>query len=357
MMTLEELKKSGCIIFECIGGSRAYGLNTPTSDTDIRGVFILPENQFYSLEPIDQISNETNDIVYYELRKFISLCLNNNPNILELLNVPDHCVLYKNHLFDEIKAAFFLSKKCEQSFGNYAYAQIKKARGLEKKIVNPVEKERKSILDFCFVLDKGRSIPVKDYLEQNKMNQENCGLSKIPHMKDCFNLFHSTKLGYKGIAKNTFSNEVSQSNIPKEESPLIMLFFNKDGYSSYCKKYSEYWAWVDKRNEARYENTLAHGKKYDSKNMMHTFRLLHMAREIALTGEINVLRPERDYLLAIKEGQYEYEDLVESAGALKEELGDLYANSNLPETPDKERAEELLIKIRTQFYECVREEY
>ena len=73
-MTLEELKASEHIIFECISGSRAYGLDTPTSDTDIRGVFILPKELFYSLDYIGQVNNESNDIVYYELRKFIELC-------------------------------------------------------------------------------------------------------------------------------------------------------------------------------------------------------------------------------------------------------------------------------------------
>jgi predicted nucleotidyltransferase len=69
MITIEELKKSGSIIFECISGSRAYGLTTPNSDTDIRGVFILTKEQFYSLDYVGQINNETNDIAYYELRK------------------------------------------------------------------------------------------------------------------------------------------------------------------------------------------------------------------------------------------------------------------------------------------------
>ena len=130
-MTIEELKASGHIIFECISGSRAYGLDTPTSDTDIRGVFILPKAQFYGLDYIGQINNESNDIVYYELRKFIELCSKNNPNILELLNVPDECILYKHPIFDDIKLDDFLSKQCEKSFANYAYAQIKKARGLQ----------------------------------------------------------------------------------------------------------------------------------------------------------------------------------------------------------------------------------
>ena len=69
-MNIEQLKKSGTIIFECISGSRAYNLDTQHSDTDIRGVFILPKDQFYGLEQVDQINNDTNDIVYYELKKY-----------------------------------------------------------------------------------------------------------------------------------------------------------------------------------------------------------------------------------------------------------------------------------------------
>ena len=71
-MDISTLKQSGSIIFECISGSKAYGLDTPASDTDIRGVYILPQDQFYSLNYIEQISNETNDIVYYELRNSLN---------------------------------------------------------------------------------------------------------------------------------------------------------------------------------------------------------------------------------------------------------------------------------------------
>jgi hypothetical protein len=57
--------------------------------------------------------------------------------------------------------------------------------------------------------------------------------------------------------------------------------FNKDSYSIYCREYKEYQEWEKKRNEQRYQSTLSHGKSYDAKNMMHTFRLLNMAEEIA----------------------------------------------------------------------------
>jgi len=39
-MTIEELKSSNLILLECISGSKAYGLDTPQSDTDIKGVFL-----------------------------------------------------------------------------------------------------------------------------------------------------------------------------------------------------------------------------------------------------------------------------------------------------------------------------
>lgn len=349
-MTLEALKASGHIIFECISGSRAYGLDTPTSDTDIRGVFILPQDQFYGLDYVDQINNESNDIVYYELRKFIELCSKNNPNILELLNVPDECIRYKHPIFDEIKLDDFLSKQCEKSFANYAYAQIKKARGLEKKIVNPVEKERKSVLDFCLVYESGKTMPLRTFLKRKKIKQENCGIANIPHLKDCNNLYHNLEIPYKGIIKNDSANDISLSSIPKGEVAIGMLFFNKDGYSTYCKKYKEYWDWVEKRNDERYETTISHGKNYDTKNMMHTFRLLHMAKEIASENTINVRRFDRKFLLDVKSGKFEYDELVSWAEQQKLELEALYAASDLPERPNLYRINKLLISIRARFY-------
>lgn len=76
-LTIDDLKAQNLILFECISGSRAYGLDTLTSDTDIKGVFYLPKEQFYSLHSdyIPQVSNETNDIVYYELGRFVELLI------------------------------------------------------------------------------------------------------------------------------------------------------------------------------------------------------------------------------------------------------------------------------------------
>lgn len=350
-MTIRDLKEKNLIILECVSGSKAYGLDTPTSDTDIKGVFILPKKDYYGLDYIPQISNPTNDIVYYEFGRFMELLSVNNPNILELLNTPKDSILIKHPIFDEIDSSLILSKLCKNTFGKFAVSQIKKAKGLKKKIVNPIDKERKSILSFCFVNHNQGSIPLIKFLEKNNLKQEDCGLINIAHMKNVFALFYGKNLGYKGIIRDNNSNDISLSSIPKEEKEIALLYFNKDGYSTYCKEYKEYWDWVENRNEERYQNTKSHGKNYDSKNMMHTFRLLEMAIEIAREKRINVKRPNRNYLLDIKAGNFEYDDLVNKANQLQNEMETAFADSDLMEKPDREKINDLTYKLREKLYQ------
>ncbi len=354
-MTIEELKEKGLIILECISGSRAYGLDTPESDTDIKGVFLLAKKDFYSLDYIPQISNSTNDIVYYEFSRFMELLSVNNPNILELLNTPEAAIIYKHPFLDEIKPELIISKLCKNTFGKFALSQIKKAKSLKKKIVNPVDKERKNILSYCYVNYEQGSIPLLKYLELNDFKLENCGLAKIPHMKNIYGLFHKKNAEYAGIIKSNFSNDISLSSISKGEKNVGLLYFNKDGYSTYCKEYKEYWEWVEKRNETRYENTQKHGKKYDAKNMMHTFRLLEMAIEIGKEKVINVKRENRDFLLNIKRGIFEYQELLTMAKEKQDEMEKAFEESELQEKPNLELINELSFKIRDEFYKTAEE--
>lgn len=351
-MTIQDLKEQNLIIFECISGSKAYGLDLPTSDTDIKGVFVLPQDLFYGLDYIPQVSDESNDTVYYELGRFVELLYKNNPNILEMLNSPSKGILIKDPLFDLLKPSIFLSKQCKDSFAGYAMTQIRKARGLNKKIVNPIPKERKTVMHFCYVIKGQGTIPLLQWLKENKLQQENCGLVNIPHMRDVYGLYYDdiNHHDFKGIMRNKTVDTILLSSIPKGLEPLAILSFNKDGYKKYCKDYKEYWDWVDKRNDARYQNTLSHGKNYDAKNMMHTFRLLCMAEEILSQHKIIVHRPNRTELLAIRAGDFDYDDLIKKAEQKIKKIEQLYSTCTLPEQPNKSVIEAILVGIRKQWY-------
>ncbi len=352
-MTVQDLKDNNLIIFECISGSKAYGLDTPESDTDLRGVFMLPQEGVYGLNYVEQVADKKNDIVYYELRRFIHLLVKNNPNIIEMLGTPDDKILIKHPVFERITPDIFLSKQCKDTFGGYAFTQVRKARGLNKKIVNPVGERRKSILEFCYVQHGQGSLPLLKWLEKQGFRQEDCGLVNIPHFKDTYAIFHSTKADvvYRGIAKKDSSTKVVLSSVPKEEQPVATMHFNEDGYVKYCKDYREYWDWVAKRNDARYTMNIKHGKNYDSKNLMHTFRLLDMAVEILTEGKIIVKRPNREELMSIRRGEHDYDDLINRAEAKMKAVEEAHEHSTLQDKPDRKAANQLLIDMRREYYE------
>lgn len=267
-MTIQEVKDRGLMLFETISGSRAYGTHKPTSDTDYRGVFILPIENLLGYDYVPQVNDDTNDITYYEIGRFLDLLQTQNPNIIELFNMPEENILYKHPLFDEILQykEQFLSQICKDSFGGYAISQIKKARGLNKKIVNPIDKEKKSILDFCYVIVGYKTIPLKEFLNNSGYQQKYCGIVNVDYARDTYALFydHTRIIGYRGITNDDdTSNEVRLSSIPKGEEPVATMIYNKDGYTKYCKDYKEYWDWVDKRNDDRYNTNQEHGKGYD----------------------------------------------------------------------------------------------
>jgi len=356
MLTISDLKTQNLLLFEGISGSKAYGLSLPTSDTDIKGVFVLPQNSFYGLDYTPQVNDAKNDEVYYELGRFVELLYKNNPNILELLNTPKDCILYEHPLFKKLAPALFLSKKCKDTFAGYAMSQIKKARGLNKKIMNPMDKIRKDVLDFCYVQEAQGAIGLKTWLTKRQFVQESCGLVNIPHMKNIYGLYYDTKQDhdFQGITRPKTVDTIVLSSIPKEAKQVAILYFNKDGYKKYCKDckdYKQYWDWVAKRNDSRYENTIAHGKNYDAKNIMHTFRLLDMAEEILATGTINVRRPNRAALLEIRKGVFEYNTLMERAEEKVAKIEQLYATSTLPKMPNKIQIEQVLVEIRKTFYQ------
>ena len=351
-MQLEDLYEQDLILLECLSGSRAYGTDTPESDTDIRGIFIAPPDQFYGLEHPEQISDSTNDTTFYEIGRFIDLLVKNNPNILELVFTAGDAIIRRSDLLSKLNPDDYLSRLCEQTFAGYAISQIKKARGLNKKIVNPQPEQRRPAIDFCHVIRGQGSIPLAEFLAGSEIRIADCALVNISHMRDVHALFHDPtgQLGYRGIFKNDDSTEVRFSSVPKEARPIAHLAYNPDAFKRHCRQHREYWDWVASRNDARYNTNIEHGKNYDSKNLMHTFRLLDMAGEIARERTLTVRRPNADFLLRVRRGEFEYDQLIEMAEEKIDTVADLFKSADLPEKPDRRRANETLIEIRSRFY-------
>lgn len=362
-LTIEDLRENGMIIFEGIVGSQAYGIATPTSDVDTKGVFILPLDDVLSFDYVEQVSDTKNDHTFYEIRRFLELMKTNNPNILELLALPEECILIKEPIFDMIldRKSEFITKLCDKSFGGYAVEQIKKARGLNKKIVRQVV-ERQGVLDFCYVFNKQGSLSVKEFLPKifelhgmlegsDPSDQKNYGLVAIPHMRYTYGAYYMPGKAKGIVSDPDKSNDVSLTSVPdKDAEPVFHLIFNKDAYSTHCREYREYQEWNTKKNPHRYADNMKHGKGYDGKNLAHCHRLLDMAIEIGEGKGIIVKRENREQLLSIRAGDYEYDRLIKEAQDKIKRVDEVFATSTLPEKVDERMVNSLLLEIRKRHY-------
>jgi hypothetical protein len=348
-------------IFRAIVGSQAYGTSLPTSDTDYKGIYAAPYSELVGFGYREQIEINKDETLY-EIRRFLTLASSGNPTVLELLFSPDDCVTHSSSAYEILKEQrnLFITKACANSFAGYAIQQIKKARGLDKKMNwEKSRMERKDLLDFCYVFDaiERVTMPCKKFLDYWGLHQENVGLVRIDHMRDCYHLFYDyvsavsdggtrmEKLNYKGIA-GPESNEVRLSSVPKHTSPVALLYFNKDGYSIHCKDYREYQQWLETRNTTRYVDTITHGQKIDGKNLMHCVRLLDMAEEIASGQGVNIRRPNREELLKIRRGEVKLDELLDTCESRVKRIDNLFKESTLPDSVDSRVINSLLLTIR-----------
>ena len=115
------------VIYRCVVGSRAYGLDDQESDTDRRGIYLPPADRHWSLYGVpEQLENPAIEEVYWEAQKFVILALKANPNVLECLYTP--LVEEASPLARELleMRAKFLSRMVYQTYNGYVTSQFKK---------------------------------------------------------------------------------------------------------------------------------------------------------------------------------------------------------------------------------------
>lgn len=345
MFNVDEKFVTDNTIIKVVAGSHAYGTNLPSSDWDERGIFVdSMERIILPFEKIEQFQYEKDDVVVYELSKFMPLLLEQNPNILEILWAEDKNIL---SVTEEGKYLMsfretFLTKKIKDSYVGYATSQLGRIKGHNKWINNPQPEQEPQQIEFFSV--------VWNYSENKSYNKQ------VPQQD-----YFAINLGdnHFGLFKNTdkeFSNWIDKKGktnpIPKEKvsiinqkqlKPEIIVKFNEAAYKASHQNWKSYWTWKNNRNEKRAELEIKYG--YDTKHAMHLIRLLKTGCEVLEYGKVFVHREDKNFLLSIRNGEYSYEEILKMSQELTEKVNHLVVKSNLPQEANYVLAKEVMLNI------------
>ena len=141
------------VIFRCVIGSRAYGLEDDQSDTDYRGIFLPSAELHWSLYGVpEQLECYETQEHYWELQRFLVLALKANPNVLECLYTP--LVEKTTPLAEELlqMRSVFLSRLVYQTYNGYVMSQFKK---MQSDLRNQGEVKWKHVMHLIRLLISG----------------------------------------------------------------------------------------------------------------------------------------------------------------------------------------------------------
>jgi predicted nucleotidyltransferase len=294
------------LIYETLHGSRAYGLAREGSDEDRRGVIVGPSRWYFGIAGAPEQIARSDDDVWIELRKVFRLAVAANPSILEILftDAAHHRVTTPEGAMLLDARDRFLSKRVEGTFAGYALAQLSRIRTHRRWLLAPPKQEP---LRSAFGLPERSTIP-KDQM----------GALEALEARDA----------------------LASAALPEN---FLDVLAREKRYRAARREWEQHRQWQRERNPKRAALEAVHG--YDTKHAMHLVRLLRMGIEVLETGRLVVTRPDRDELLAIRDGAWSYEALESACEALRARIAAAAARSPLPDAPDEAALDALCVSL------------
>lgn len=133
-------------LYTCLIGSHAYGLSTPESDIDLRGIVVPNDLTYYFGTRVFEQHNypEDEDHVAWHLKKFMPLAAKGNTQMLEMIFSPKDTQRFVHPAFQELildKKEKFMTQAIFPSIQGYATSENMKALGLSSRDLGERRKE------------------------------------------------------------------------------------------------------------------------------------------------------------------------------------------------------------------------
>lgn len=351
-----------------VAGSRAYGMHTDDSDVDLKGVCIPPRkyrdgflNRFEQAEnqkdmllfsdlfsKVEQRKGEEGEVegTIYDIRKFFALATQNNPNILDAVFCRPEEVRFCDRAGAIIRtyAESFLSRKCRWTFGGYARSQLKRINTHRRWLLNPPDHKPTRAE---FNLPERTLIPTNQLAAAQDAIKKKIDSWEVDYgtLDESEKIYIQDQLAQSWAEMKVGSDEkfAAAARMIGYDENFIELLDRERKYRSAITEFNQYLTWKDERNAERAALEAKFG--FDTKHGSHLVRLLRMCREILTDGVVNVYRPDADELLAIRRGEWTYDDIMAFVEDEESKIDEAYQHSVLPNVPNKEELDKLCCRL------------
>ena len=317
------------VLYKIKSGSHLYGLNTPTSDMDYVGVYIedifedfidpfnTKDEMDMSIKSKKENGRNDKDAVdekYFHIKKFIKLCADNNPSVLEMLFAPEDCIEYVDLNFKALildHPEMFVNVKLIDRFIGYAKSQEQKSYTKSENYV--------TLNTFSNSLKRVANLKTK----QATMREA---------------VLHVDPELFKGKANQNPVDIVYEVGDMKFPSGITI----KEAIARIKDRFS--------RASHRIEGVLIN--KYEPKFMSHTIRLLEEGYQLLTTGKVSFpfTGQALEDIMSIKLGNTPVEDVPEIVNEYKERLSELEKVHTLPKTADYESIKRAYLLVVVSMY-------
>lgn len=334
-------------IFLTRHGSHAYSLATTTSDLDVKGIAVPPRACLLGfVERFEQAAWDEPDTVIFALRSFVELAAEAQPNVLEVLFTDPGDHLGVTPLGERLLAArdCFVSKRVRHTFGGYAMALLRRLERHHRwRTGTPPCAPRRE--DFGLAplteVERRRFDAVHAAIERVVRDWE-VDLSMLP--RDTREQLRE-KIAF-ALAERVTTNEPAWRAAARHlalDDELVAALQRERVYQTHLREWQRYLQWKHAQHGPRADSEVRFG--YDTKAGVHVLRLLRMCREILTEGKVRVRRPDREELLAVRNGAWSFERLREQALAENSAMDALWQASRLPPAPDRHGLDALCVGL------------
>ncbi len=349
----------------CRHGSHAYGLETPESDLDLRGICIEPPEFVISFcKNFEQSENvkfngyeESKDCTIFGLRKFLNLAANANPNVIEILFVEENEIIFATEFGRKIidNKELFLTKKAYHTFGGYAKGQLKRLENHRQWIINPPPEP-------CSRTEFG--LPASPVIPSDQIKAAFAAINKKIdqwNLKDMTDIDRADRIEFINAmaeviaemqlgAKEQF---IAAGNSLGFDTNFLVMLDKERTYNGIKQLYSQYQNWLKTRNPKRFKTEQE--CLVDTKHASHLIRLYFEAIDLLNGNGLILKRPkdELNLLLDIKLGKFgkeTYKMVMDLKEDLNSKLDDAMKNSKLPHGPDVNKMDDLMRTLYKQFW-------